>query len=90
MWEEGGMGLHRSLDCGCGCGGLKQSDLVKFKFASYSAILFFVISNPYTYKATSSLLGKWVASGGCPSMLGVFLHTFVFLIISFLLMKVRT
>jgi hypothetical protein len=86
----GGMGLEKKLDCGCGCGGLKKSDKVKFKYSVYSALVFFLVSNPETYKLTSQFFGDWVAgSGGCPSAGGLFLHTVVFLAIVFFLMKIR-
>lgn len=86
----GGMGLEKKLDCGCGCGGMKKSDIVKFKYSVYSALVFFLVSNPETYKLTSSLFGDWVAgSSGCPSAGGLFLHTAVFLAIVFFLMKIR-
>jgi hypothetical protein len=88
---EGGMGLDKYLDCGCGCAGLKKSDMVKFKFAFYSGILFLLISSPFMYKVTSSALGRWVAGpGGSPTSAGLILHTVVFILISFLLMKIRT
>jgi hypothetical protein len=83
-------GLDAKLDCGCGCGGMKKSDLVKFRYSIYSALVFFLVSNPETYKLTRSLLGNWVAGeGGCPQAAGIFLHTLVFLLILFFLMKLR-
>jgi hypothetical protein len=86
-----GLGLEKKLDCGCGCGGMKKSDKVKLKYSIYSALVFFLVSNPETYKLTSSLLGDWVASpGGCPSASGIFIHTAVFLAIIFYLMKIRS
>jgi len=88
---EGGMGLDKYLDCGCGCGGLKKSDMVKFKFAFYSGIMFFLISNPEAYKWTSAKIGSWVASsGGCPTPGGLMLHSAIFILVVFLLMKINT
>ena len=78
---------QKTLDCGCGCAGLKKSDVLKSKVSLQAALLFFIIANPYTYKLTSKL-GSWVATNGCPTMAGLILHTIVFGLITFLLMKV--
>ena len=83
-----GLGLQAKLDCGCGCGGAKKSDLVKWKYSFYSALVFFILSNPETYKLTSKLLGRSIAIDGCARPVGLFLHTFVFMVIVFLLMKI--
>jgi hypothetical protein len=82
-----GLGLQAKLDCGCGCGGAKKSDLVKWKYSFYSALVFFIVSNPELYKLTAKLSSK-VASDGCPKPLGLFLHSAVFMVIVFLLMKI--
>ena len=50
------MGLFK--DCGCGCGGAKAQQ--KFLISVMSALVFFVISNPNTYRLTRSIFGKWV------------------------------
>ena len=55
------------------------------------ALLFFIISSPYTYKLVDSLVSavvgstvpqlSWalrVAEGGCPTTYGLFLHSVVF------------
>ena len=75
------------LDCGCGCGGLKKSDALKVKTSLQSAILFFIIANPFTYKLMTKLLGNWVG-GECPSPAGLVLHSVVFGLVVFLLMKI--
>lgn len=78
-----------SMDCGCGCGGLKKSDALKAKYSFQSALLFFLIANPATFKLMKRLLGGWVASDtGCPSGAGLLLHSLVFGLVVFLLMKV--
>ena len=88
---EGGMGLDKYLDCGCGCGGLKKSDMVKFKYAFYNGIVFLLISSPMMYKFTSQSIGRWIASpAGLPTTEGLILHTVVYILIVFLLMKIRT
>lgn len=79
----------KSLDCGCGCGGLKKSDKLKAKYSFQSALLFFLVANPATFNLMRSLLGDWVASGaGCPTGTGLLLHSVVFGLVVFLLMKV--
>ena len=86
-----GLGLEKKLDCGCGCGGMKKSDIVKFKYSVYSALVFFLAANPETFKLTSQFFGDWIAGpSGCPSAAGLFLHTLVFLAIIFFLMKIRS
>ena len=78
-----------SLDCGCGCGGLKKSDSLKVKYSLQSALLFFLIANPATFQIMRRLLGGWVAGDtGCPTGAGLLLHSLVFGIVVFLLMKV--
>ena len=73
------MGLFK--DCGCGCNGEKQQQ--KLVISSISALTFFIISNPQTYVLTRGLLGQGLASpNGCPTMLGLFVHTLVFLLVT--------
>lgn len=78
------------LDCGCGCAGLKKSDALKVKTSLQSAILFFIIANPYTYQIMTKIFGSWVSTGGsgCPTSAGLLLHSVVFGLIVFGLMKV--
>jgi hypothetical protein len=83
-----GLGLQHKLDCGCGCGGAKKSDLVKWKYSFYSALIFFIISNPELYKLTTKLFGRSIASDGCARPVGLLLHSFVFMLIVFFLMKI--
>lgn len=46
------------------------------------ALLFFIVSNPVTYRLTDSLVGGVVGhtttGTGCPTTLGLLLHTVVF------------
>ena len=54
---------------------------LKAKFSFYSALIFFLIANPETYKMTQKVFG-WLFTiadaGGCPTAPGFFLHTLVF------------
>ena len=78
-----------SLDCGCGCAGLKKSDMLKAKYSLQSALLFFLIANPATFQLMRRLIGSWVSSdSGCPSGAGLLLHSLVFGLVVYLLMKV--
>jgi len=53
---------------------------LKAKYAFYSALVFFLIANPETFKVTQSLFGSIVtlANGGCPTPAGLFFHTAIF------------
>ena len=84
-----GLGLTAKGDCGCGCGGAKKSDLVKVKYSFYSALVFFLLSNPEMFKLTRKVFGAMIGTeDGCPRAGGLFLHTLVFMILIFLLMKI--
>ena len=75
-------------DCGCGCKGKKQEK--KFLISLMSALVFFVIANPDTFRLTRSIFGKWVSSPtGCPSGKGLMLHTVVFLLVVWGMMNVK-
>jgi len=50
---------------------------LKVKYSLYSALIFFLIANPITYKVVNSVL-PGVASNGCPTPFGLVLHTIVF------------
>lgn len=57
---------------------------LKAKFSFYSALVFFLIANPETYKVTQQILGSFfiVASeSGCPTPFGFFFHTLVFFLV---------
>lgn len=73
-----GLGLESKLDCGCGCGGAKKSDLVKLKYSFYSGLLFFIVSNPAFYKIT----------GMNQTPVGLFVHSLFFTAVVFFLMKI--
>jgi hypothetical protein len=59
---------------------------LKAKFSFYSALLFFVIANPVTFRFVNSLIGG-VAVGGCPTAFGFMLHTLVFFLASYAIMS---
>ncbi len=57
---------------------------LKAKYALYSALIFFVVANPETYRVTQSFLGYFITiadSLGHPTPQGFFVHTFVFFLL---------
>lgn len=61
------------------------STALKIKFSLYSALIFFLVANPITFRVMNSLI-PGVAVNGCPTSFGFMLHTIVFFGLSFLLM----
>ena len=60
------------------------SDWKKWKITLFSAVIFLLVVNPYTYKLTQFMLGRFIgtiSSGGCPTMLGLLLHTVVYILL---------
>lgn len=81
-------GLMKFDDCGCGCGGAVGYE--KFMISVLSAIIFYIIANPTTFKIVRSVAGDWVSSAtGCPSSMGLILHSFVFFLIVWGLMYIK-
>jgi len=73
-------------DCGCGCDGKKQEK--KFMISLMSAALFFIVANPQTFLVVRELLGDGIANAaGCPSTIGLLVHTLVFFLITWALMN---
>ena len=68
--------------------GVKQQD--KFTISLMSALLFFVVANPETFKIMRNVVGTWVSSPtGCPSTKGLIFQTGVYLLITWLLMNIN-
>jgi hypothetical protein len=62
---------------------------LKLKYSFYSALVFFLVASPETFKFMQQLFGSFItiaSSGGCPTTYGIFLHTFLFFIVMFALM----
>lgn len=71
-----------------GCG--EPSQMLKFRISLMSALLFFVIANPETFKIIKKVFGSWVSSPtGCPTMNGLVLHSVVFLLVTWALMNIN-
>jgi hypothetical protein len=66
------------------------STSLKISATIQSIIVFLIISLPFTYKLTNNLLGsiigKLAEPSGCPTMLGLFVHSLVFGLIIYGLM----
>ena len=54
-----------------------KSEGLKFKYSLYSALAFFLVANPITFKFVNSLI-PGVAINGCPTAFGFILHSIVF------------
>lgn len=56
---------------------------LKAKYSFYSALVFFLIANPETFKLTQMLFGSMLtmANGGCPTPAGLFFHTIIFFVV---------
>jgi hypothetical protein len=56
---------------------------LKAKYSFYSALVFFLMANPETFKVTQMLFGGLftVATGSCPTPMGLFLHTLLFFLV---------
>ena len=62
---------------------------LKAKYALYSALVFFVVANPETYRVTNNALGWFLITAddqGHPTPLGFFFHTFLFFLLLWALM----
>ena len=80
------MGLFK--DCGCGCNGRRQQE--KLITAVITGLVFFVIANPETFRIIRRLLGPRIATPtGCPSTLGLVVHTIVFILIIWAMMNLK-
>jgi len=80
------MGLFK--DCGCGCDGKKQQE--KFITSVISGLTFFVIANPETFRLVRRVLGPGIATPtGCPSTMGLLVHSVVFILVVWAMMNVK-
>jgi hypothetical protein len=58
---------------------------MKWKISIFSAFIFILVVNPYTYiltqKVLGGLLGKIAETNGCPTIRGLILHTIVYILL---------
>jgi hypothetical protein len=75
-------------DCGCGCNGQKAQE--QFTISVISGLTFFLVANPQLYMIMRNLIGSRVASvNGNPTMFGLVLHSIVFTLIVWMMMKIN-
>jgi len=80
------MGLFK--DCGCGCNGKKQED--KLIISIISGLTFFIVANPETFRLVRRILGPRIATPtGCPSTMGLLVHTLVFILVVWGMMNIK-
>lgn len=64
------------------------SNQKKMYISIQTALIAFILFNPMLFQAVRSLLGGWVATAeGLPKTLGLLLHTALFGLILYILMK---
>lgn len=56
--------------------GASVSKGTKLKHSFYGALIFFLLSNPVTYKVVAQLFGK--SSTGCPTLNDIFMHAVIY------------
>lgn len=75
-------------DCGCGCNGAKAKE--KFMTALIMSLIFYIISNPVTYRIVRRILGSFIATpNGSPTQIGIIVHTAVFMVIVWGILNVK-
>ena len=64
---------------------MADSSYKKWQISIFSAFIFILVINPYTYiltqKVLGGLLGKIADSYGCPTTRGLVLHTLVYILL---------
>ena len=64
---------------------MSDSSYTKWHISIFSAFIFLLVVNPYTYKLTQrilgGLLGKLSYANGCPTTRGLALHTIVYILL---------
>ncbi len=61
-----------------------SSSFQKWNITFFSAFIFLLVSNPYTYKITNSIFSRFlgpVSTNGCPTIVGLLLHTIVYILL---------
>ena len=68
----------------------KKSPLLKFKYSLYSALAFFLLASPQMFTFVNNILGglvKIAEPNGCPTSMGLMIHTIVFLVLLYFMMS---
>tara|TARA_R110000803_G_scaffold62423_2_gene122784 strand:- start:1377 stop:1820 length:444 start_codon:yes stop_codon:yes gene_type:complete len=73
------------FECKC-----EKSQYDKLTISIISALVFFIVANPETFKLVRRVIGSWVATPtGCPSMTGLVLHAAVFMLVVWGMMNIK-
>ena len=64
---------------------MTDSSYKKWQISIFSAFLFILVINPYTYIFTQQILGgligKIADSRGCPTYIGIIIHTIFYILL---------
>ena len=64
---------------------MPDSSYKKWQISIFSAFIFILVINPYTYiftqKVLGGVLGKIADTSGCPTTRGLMLHTLVYILL---------
>lgn len=64
---------------------MADSSYTKWQISIFSAFIFILVIHPYTYiftqKLLGGILGKIADTNGCPTTLGLIVHTIVYILL---------
>jgi len=64
---------------------MTDSSYKKWQISIFSAFIFILVIHPYTYILTQKILGgcfgKIAESNGCPTIIGLIIHTIVYILL---------
>ena len=64
---------------------MSASSSLKWQISLFSALIFLLVVHPFTYKTTQKFLGNIVGKladkSGCPTNLGLIVHTIVYILL---------
>jgi hypothetical protein len=64
---------------------MTDSSYTKWQISIFSAFIFILVINPYTYKFTQKVFGGFLGqisdANGCPTTRGMMLHTIVYILL---------
>ena len=71
--------------CSCSKSGSSPNTMDKWRYTLWTTLVFVILVNPYTYKFTQKILGRFLGNisnaAGCPTNIGIVLHAIVFTLI---------
>lgn len=64
---------------------MSDSSYTKWQISFFSAFIFILVVNPYTYQFTQKVFGRFLGriaeANGCPTITGLVLHTLVYILL---------